>query len=117
MVAEVEPDRTEAPLPKLELRALTGASPTKIDIQDAGFFYGKFRGLPDQPLRAEFGLMGDLAIEQVHDILDALIEQDEPGRGKSRPGMKRSTASITGSSTRSSRRSPREPTATAPSEP
>ncbi|TMC13255.1 MAG: phosphate signaling complex protein PhoU [Chloroflexi bacterium] len=35
-------------------------------------------GLPDQPLRAEFGLMGKLAIEQVHDILDALIEQDEP---------------------------------------
>ena len=34
--------------------------------------------LPDQPLRAEFGLMGKLAIEQVHDILDALIEQDEP---------------------------------------
>ncbi|TMD51453.1 MAG: phosphate signaling complex protein PhoU [Chloroflexi bacterium] len=35
-------------------------------------------GLPDQPLRGEFGLMGKLAIEQVHDILDALIEQDEP---------------------------------------
>jgi phosphate transport system protein len=35
-------------------------------------------GLPDHPLRAEFGLMGELAIEQVHDILDALIEQDEP---------------------------------------
>ena len=29
------------------------------------------------PLRAEFGLMGDAAIRQVHDILDALIEQDE----------------------------------------
>ena len=35
-------------------------------------------GLPAQPLRAEFGLMGKLAIEQVHDILDALIERDEP---------------------------------------
>ena len=35
-------------------------------------------GLPDRPLRAEFGLMGELAIEQVHDVLDALIEQDEP---------------------------------------
>jgi len=35
-------------------------------------------GLPDRPLKAEFGLMGELAIEQVHDILDALIEQDEP---------------------------------------
>jgi len=35
-------------------------------------------GLPDRPLRAEFGLMAELATEQVHDILDALIEQDEP---------------------------------------
>ena len=30
-------------------------------------------GLPDLPLRAEFGLMGELAIGQVHDILEALI--------------------------------------------
>ena len=35
-------------------------------------------GLPDRPLRAEYGLMGELAVEQVHDIIDALIEQDEP---------------------------------------
>jgi phosphate transport system protein len=34
-------------------------------------------GLPDRPLRAEFGLMGDLAIGQVHDILEALIEENE----------------------------------------
>lgn len=34
-------------------------------------------GLPDQQLRAEFGLMGELAIGQVHDILEALIDQDE----------------------------------------
>src|SRR2546421_546634 len=34
-------------------------------------------GLPDQPLRAEFGLMGELAIGQVHDILEALIEENE----------------------------------------
>src|SRR5206468_13080282 len=33
--------------------------------------------LPDQPLRAEFGLKGELAIGQVHDILEALIEQNE----------------------------------------
>jgi phosphate transport system protein len=33
--------------------------------------------LPDQPLRAEFGLMGELAIGQVHDILEALIDQNE----------------------------------------
>jgi phosphate transport system protein len=34
-------------------------------------------GLPEQPLRAEFGLMGELAIGQVHDILEALIDQNE----------------------------------------
>ena len=34
--------------------------------------------LPDRPLRAEFGLMGDLAIGQVHDILEAIIDQDVP---------------------------------------
>jgi phosphate transport system ATP-binding protein len=45
MVAEVEPDRTGTPLPKPELRALAGASPTKIEIRDAGFFYGRFRAL------------------------------------------------------------------------
>jgi phosphate transport system protein len=37
--------------------------------------------LPDQPLRAEFGLMGELAIGQVHDILEALIDQNE-GRAR-----------------------------------
>jgi phosphate transport system protein len=34
--------------------------------------------LPDKPLRAEFGLMGELAIGQVHDILEAIIEQNVP---------------------------------------
>jgi phosphate transport system protein len=34
--------------------------------------------LPDRPLRAEFGLMGELAIGQVHDILEAIIDQDVP---------------------------------------
>jgi phosphate transport system protein len=34
-------------------------------------------GLPDQPLRAEFGIMAELAIGQVHDILEALIEENE----------------------------------------
>lgn len=32
--------------------------------------------LPDRPLRAEFGLMGELAIGQVHDILEALIARN-----------------------------------------
>ncbi|HVH62473.1 MAG TPA: phosphate signaling complex protein PhoU [Candidatus Dormibacteraeota bacterium] len=35
-------------------------------------------GLPEKPLRSEFGLMGELAIGQVHDILEALIDQNEP---------------------------------------
>jgi phosphate transport system protein len=33
--------------------------------------------LPDKSLRAEFGMMGELAIGQVHDILEALIDQNE----------------------------------------
>lgn len=36
---------------------------------------GTLCGLPDRPLRAEFGLMGELAIGQVHDILEALIHR------------------------------------------
>jgi phosphate transport system ATP-binding protein len=45
-VAEVEPKpREAASLPKPDLRALTGASATKVAIQDAGFFYGRFRAL------------------------------------------------------------------------
>ena len=36
---------------------------------------GTLCGLPDRPLRAEFGLMGELAIKQVHDILEALIDR------------------------------------------
>ena len=39
---------------------------------------GTLCGLADRPLRAEFGLMGELAIGQVHDILEALIDQNEP---------------------------------------
>ena len=34
-------------------------------------------GLPNHGLRAEFGIMGQLVIQQVRDILDALIQQDE----------------------------------------
>jgi len=34
-------------------------------------------GLPNHPLRAEIGLMGELARTQVHDIVDALFEADE----------------------------------------
>src|SRR5436309_15029644 len=34
-------------------------------------------GLPDRPLRAELGLMGELAMRQVHDILEALIHRSQ----------------------------------------
>jgi phosphate transport system protein len=36
-------------------------------------------GLPQRPLRVEFGLMGEVAGQQVRDILDALIEHDVEG--------------------------------------
>jgi phosphate transport system ATP-binding protein len=48
VVAEVEPEpREDAAVPKPDLRALAGASPTKVKIENAGFFYGKFRALRD----------------------------------------------------------------------
>ncbi len=38
---------------------------------------GTLLELPNHSLRTEFGVMGELAIRQVHDIVDALIEQNE----------------------------------------
>jgi phosphate transport system protein len=38
---------------------------------------GTLIGLPPSALQAEFGLLGRLAIRQVRDILDALIEHSE----------------------------------------
>jgi len=49
-VAEVDPKshRTvESALPRPGLRALQGASPAKVLIEDVGFFYGKFQALRD----------------------------------------------------------------------
>jgi phosphate transport system ATP-binding protein len=46
MVAEVDPDRRPgAALPRPDLKALAGASPVKVSVRDAGFFYGRFRAL------------------------------------------------------------------------
>src|SRR3977135_2282030 len=46
MVAEVEPEPRGGPSgTEPALRAVAGASPTKVAIEDAGFFYGKFRAL------------------------------------------------------------------------
>src|SRR3979411_3148293 len=75
---------TQAPVAR-DLRNLMGVLYIASEVERMGDYAVRIArmtstlcGLPDRPLRAEFGLMGDLAIEQVHDILDALIEQDEP---------------------------------------
>ena len=58
---EPEPRETAA-VPKPELRALAGSSPTKVKIEDAGFFYGRFRALRevnlDVPERRVTALIG-----------------------------------------------------------
>ena len=46
MVADVDSKRRPGSLvPRPELRALAGATPAKVSIEDAGFFYGRFRAL------------------------------------------------------------------------
>ena len=75
---------TQAPVAR-DLRNLMGVLYIAAEVERMGDYAVRIArmtstlcGLPDRPLRAEFGLMGELAIEQVHDIIDALIEQDEP---------------------------------------
>ena len=75
---------TQQPVAR-DLRNLMGILYIASEVERMGDFAVRIArltstlcGLPDRTLRAEFGLMGELAIEQVHDILDALIEQDEP---------------------------------------
>lgn len=74
---------TQQPVAR-DLRALMGVLYIAAELERMGDYAvriarmtGTLCGLPDRPLRAEFGLMSQLAIAQVHDILDALIEQDE----------------------------------------
>lgn len=74
---------TQAPVAR-DLRTVMGVEYISIELERMGDYAvriarmtGTLCGLPGVPLRAEFGLMGQLAIQQVHDILDALIEQDE----------------------------------------
>ena len=46
MVADVDSERRPGSLvPRPELRALAGGTPAKVSIEDAGFFYGRFRAL------------------------------------------------------------------------
>ena len=74
---------TQAPVAR-DLRTLMGIQYISTELERMGDYAVRIArmtatlcGLPAVPLRAEFGLMGRLSIEQVHDILDALIEQNE----------------------------------------
>lgn len=74
---------TQQPVAR-DLRALMGVLYIAAELERMGDYAVRIArmtstlcGLPSVPLRAEFGLMGQLAIQQVHDIVDALIEGDE----------------------------------------
>jgi phosphate transport system protein len=73
---------TQQPVAR-DLRTLMGVQYITIELERMGDYAVRIARmtatlceLPEKPLRAEFGVMGELAIQQVHDILDALIEQD-----------------------------------------
>jgi phosphate transport system protein len=75
---------TQQPVAR-DLRYLMGMQYIATELERMGDYAvriarmtGTLVALPDRPLRAEFGLMGELAIGQVHDILEALIDQNEP---------------------------------------
>ncbi len=74
---------TQQPVAR-DLRHLMGIQYIATELERMGDYAvrisrmtGTLVGLPEHPLRAEFGLMGELAIGQVHDILEALIEENE----------------------------------------
>ncbi len=74
---------TQQPVAR-DLRHLMGIQYIATELERMGDYAvriarmtGTLVGLPEQTLRAEFGLMGELAIGQVHDILEALIEENE----------------------------------------
>jgi phosphate transport system protein len=74
---------TQQPVAR-DLRTLMGVIYISAELERIGDysvrvarFTGTLCGLPYVPLRSEFGLMGQLAIAQVREILDALIEGDE----------------------------------------
>jgi phosphate transport system protein len=69
--------------PPRDLRTLMGFQYIAQELERIGDYAVRIArratiltGLPSRPLRAEFGLMGELASRQVSDILDALIEHD-----------------------------------------
>ena len=74
---------TQQPVAR-DLRSLMGVLYIAAELERMGDYAVRIArmtstlcGLPGVALRAEFGLMGQLAIQQVHDIVDALIEGDE----------------------------------------
>jgi phosphate transport system protein len=74
---------TQQPVAR-DLRALMGVQNIATELERMGDYSvriarmtGTLAGLPRVALQAEFGLMGELARQQVREILDALIEQDE----------------------------------------
>ena len=74
---------TQQPVAR-DLRALMGVLYISAELERMGDYAVRIArmtstlsGLPGLPLRVEFGLMGQLAVQQVHDIVDALIEGDE----------------------------------------
>jgi phosphate transport system protein len=73
---------TQQPVAR-DLRDLMGVQYIASELERMGDYAvriarmtGTLCGLPDRPLRAEFGLMGELAISQVHDILEDLINRN-----------------------------------------
>jgi phosphate transport system protein len=75
---------TQQPVAR-DLRYLMGLQWIATELERMGDYAvriarmtGTLIALPDKALRAEFGLMGELSIGQVHDILEALIDQNEP---------------------------------------
>jgi phosphate transport system protein len=73
---------TQAPVAR-DLRNLMGVLYIASELERMGDYAVRIArrtstlaGLPHGPLRPEFGLIGQLASQQVRDILDALIEQD-----------------------------------------
>ena len=74
---------TQQPVAR-DLRTLMGVLAISAELERIGDYAvriarmtGTLCELPGEALQPEFGIMGELASQQVHDILDALIEGDE----------------------------------------
>ena len=76
---------TQQPVAR-DLRTLMGVQYIAMELERIGDYSVRIArrttilaGLPQRELRVEFGLMGEVASNQVRDILDALIEHDMEG--------------------------------------